>query len=293
MKRLLLILLLLNFENFFVYAQKIKKVSVTYTYCAPETMSVEEAKRTALERAKIQAIADEFGTQVSQNTSTVVSNNNGESDTQFFSTGGSNVKGEWLETTKAPAYQISYADGMLVVEVAVSGKIKQLGNFQIPLKVQLLRNGFESRNEDDTFRNGDDLFMQFQSPVSGNLLVYLIDYTDGSVFCLLPYSSSQISSVNIQQDKSYIFFSDKHAENDGCDFVDEYTLTCNSSSGIDFNEIVILFSSEELVKSATERLENCLPRQLSLDDFNRWYSKILSTSDKIQVIRKPIKIIKN
>ena len=58
------------------YSQRIAKVSVTYTYYASETMSIEEAKRVALDRAKIQAIADEFGTVVSQNTTTVISNKN-------------------------------------------------------------------------------------------------------------------------------------------------------------------------------------------------------------------------
>ena len=80
------------------YSQRTSKVSATYTYYAPETMSVEEAKRVALDRAKIQAIADEFGTVVSQSTTTVISNKNGESDTQVFSLGGSDVKGEWIET---------------------------------------------------------------------------------------------------------------------------------------------------------------------------------------------------
>lgn len=47
-------------------AQRIEKVHIEYTYHAPENISLEEAKRIALERAKIQAIADEFGTIVSQ-----------------------------------------------------------------------------------------------------------------------------------------------------------------------------------------------------------------------------------
>ena len=60
-----------------VYSQRTAKVSATYTYYAPETMSIEEAKRVALDRAKIQAIADEFGTIVTQSTSSIISNKNG------------------------------------------------------------------------------------------------------------------------------------------------------------------------------------------------------------------------
>ena len=66
-------------------AQKVKTVSATIAYHASESMSVEEAKRIALERAKIQAIADEFGTIVSQNNSTIVKNINGKSNIDFIS----------------------------------------------------------------------------------------------------------------------------------------------------------------------------------------------------------------
>ena len=78
------------------YAQKVQKVTATYTYHAPENVTLEEAKRTALDRAKIQAIADAFGTLVTQSNSTVVTNQNGQSDSRFFSLGGSEVKGEWI-----------------------------------------------------------------------------------------------------------------------------------------------------------------------------------------------------
>ena len=45
-----------------VFSQKMKTVEGEYTYHAPENVSLEEARRTALDRAKIQALADEFGT---------------------------------------------------------------------------------------------------------------------------------------------------------------------------------------------------------------------------------------
>ena len=101
-------------------AQRTEKVRAEYIYHAPENISLEEAKRIALERAKIQAIADEFGTIVSQSNTTLVSNRNGESSTDFFSLGGSEVKGEWIETIGQPSYDISYEQNMLVVKVTVS-----------------------------------------------------------------------------------------------------------------------------------------------------------------------------
>lgn len=55
-------------------SSKIEKVHGEYTYHVPDNVSLEEGKRTALERAKIQALADAFGTLVSQNNSTIVKN---------------------------------------------------------------------------------------------------------------------------------------------------------------------------------------------------------------------------
>ena len=288
MRRFALILPAVLSLAVFCRASDIKKVTAEYTYYAPESMSLEEAKRVALDRAKIQAIADEFGTIVTQSTSTRITNKNGESDTEFFALGGSDVKGEWIETTKGPEYDVAYADGMLVVRVKANGKIKRLGDVQIPLDAKILRNGFDDRNEDDTFRNGDDMFLRFQSPVDGNLLVYLVDHTADAVFCLLPYNGSSLPSASIEHDKNYIFFSSDRADELSKNEVDEYTMTCGSGSETEHNEIILLFSPDCLIKG-----NSALPRQMPLTDFNRWYSKLLSSSATIQTIKKPITITKN
>ena len=77
------------------WAQKTVTVEASYTYHVPENVTVEQAKTTALERAKVQAIADEFGTLIGQSNSTLVTNENGKSDTHFSSIGRSDVNGEW------------------------------------------------------------------------------------------------------------------------------------------------------------------------------------------------------
>ena len=106
MKRALFISVMLVSGVTAIFAQKTEKVTATYTYYAPENVTLEEAKRTALDRAKLTAIADAFGTLVTQSNSTVMTNQNGKTDSRFFSLGGSEVKGEWIETTKDPIYNI-------------------------------------------------------------------------------------------------------------------------------------------------------------------------------------------
>ena len=61
-----------------------------------------------MDRAKIKALADEFGTIVSQTNSTVLTNENVKTDNRFFSLSGSEVKGEWLENDGEPQYEILY-----------------------------------------------------------------------------------------------------------------------------------------------------------------------------------------
>ena len=50
-------------------AQKVKTVAGEYTYAAPQNVTLREAKDYALQRAKIKALADEFGTTVSMTNS--------------------------------------------------------------------------------------------------------------------------------------------------------------------------------------------------------------------------------
>ena len=83
MKRLSLILLF-AYSLSSAFAQRTEKVTGRYTYYAPENVTLEEAKRTALDRAKLSAIADEFGTLVTQSNSTVLSNEKGRSNSSFF-----------------------------------------------------------------------------------------------------------------------------------------------------------------------------------------------------------------
>ena len=90
-----------------IFSQKIKTIECEYIYRAPENISLEQAKITALERAKVQALAEAFGTVIIQSNTTHVENRNGKSDIDFISVGGSDVKGEWLETIGEPEYEIS------------------------------------------------------------------------------------------------------------------------------------------------------------------------------------------
>ncbi|MBD5271192.1 MAG: DUF4384 domain-containing protein [Bacteroides sp.] len=280
MRRVLLSLLFL-FSFVAVFSQRTANISATYTFYAPETISVEEAKRVALERAKNQAIADEFGTIVSQSNSTVISNKNGISDERFYSYGGSEIRGEWIETIGDPKFDISYKDKTLIVTCSVKGKAREISPTVMEFIAKPLRNGTEEKFESTSFKDGDDLFLYFQSPVNGFLTIYLLDETSQTVYCILPYKSQGISTTPIEANKEYIFFSRIYAEKETRGSVDEYSLSCQTEK--EFNTLYVLFSPYEIGKQNkfVSSIEN-KPSHSSYIDFKRWLSKTLSRDSKIQ-----------
>lgn len=288
MKQKLLILALLLSAVATTFAQKTQKVTATYTYHAPENVSLEEAKRTALYRAKLTAIADAFGTLVTQSNTTVMSNENGKTDSRFLSLGGSEVKGEWIETIKEPIYNIRYEGNMLVVSVEVVGRIREIVSASIDFTAKILRNGTEEKFESSEFRSGDDMYLYFKSPVDGYLTVYLLDEATQEVYCLLPYKASGEGAYPIEHDRPYILFSAKN-ELTNPSIVDEYTMTCSCET--EFNDIYVIFSPNAFTKAnAYDTIDEVLPRQLSYDVFQKWLVKLRKQDMNAKVYKNHITI---
>ena len=264
------------------FSQTIKTVDGEYTYVVPENVNLDKAKYIALERLKIQLIEEEFGATVSQSNSTLVKNNNGKSDVDFVSIGGSEVNGEWIETIGTPRYNIYYEKDMLIVSVKAKGRIREIISTAVDVKSLVLRNGIEDRFESDTFKSGDDLYISFQSPTNGYLVVYLVD-TEQRAFCLLPYQNMKEGFFNVEANKRYVLFSTQTAASELKPYVDEYTMTCTHDQEI--NQLYVIFSTSPFVKAIDDKLEKELPRELSNEDFQKWLAKY-RTRDTNMVVKK-------
>ena len=271
------------------YAQKTKKVHGEYIYHAPENVSIEQARQTALSRAQIQALGDEFGTVVAQHNATLMNNTNGSTHTDFTSLSSSDVKGEWLETIGEPKYEISYEQGMLVVKCSVTGKARAIVAKQNNYVAKILCNGIEDRNEGENFKSGDDLYLAYQSSTKCYLAVYLID-DNKNAYCLLPYQSSKDGKVEVDANTRYVFFNQKTAQPlfNSSD-VDEYTMTCDKAS--ETNYIYIISSPNPFIKAIDNAVEG-LPRELKYDDFQKWLSKNRTADKDMQVEIKTIVVKK-
>ena len=287
MKKLLL--LLVFSLPLSLYAQKIKSVKGEYVYHAPENVSPVEAKRTALERAKIHAIANEFGELVSSINDIRVENQDGHSEVSFVSTGGSEVKAEWIETTGEPKYDIVYEGDQLIVTCYVKGKAREIVSAGIDFKAHILRNGIEDKFESDRFKDSDDLYLSFLSPAKGFLAVYLVD-DDNQAACLLPYRNQQTGMYPIEANRRYVLFHKKSAPLEEQSNVDEYYMTCSRSS--EHNTIYIIFSPNQFTKAADSAVQENLPRQLPFKDFQKWLSKCRRDDKDMQMKRIPVLVEK-
>lgn len=282
----------LSFSFFLLFAltataQKVKTVEAEYVYQVPENITPEQAKRIALERAQTMAIAEEFGTTVSQTNLTNVSNVNGNSDMDFQSIGFSETKGEWIETIGEPEYSLSFEQGVLIVRVMVKGKARELVTAGIDCEARILRNK-DDNFESSEFSNGEQFFLSFRTPTKGYLAVYLLD-NEGQAFCLLPYPGQDEAQYPVKANERHLLFD--YAT--GNEFTEEYYLT--ASNGVEYNQLYVIFSPNEFTKALDEQAEQTellLPRELPEDEFQEWLAKNRRRDNKMQLIRKTLKIKK-
>ena len=178
-KRILVLICCVTLYIIGVSAQATKKVTGAYTYHAPENISLEEAKHIAVNRAKIAAISDTFGTLVTQNNSTMISNKNGQSDNWFFSIGSSEIKGEWIETTKEPTFDISYQQGNLT-KVQLSSIEETLKHFGLLVRVS-------GQNPDDVLRT-----TKLDKKMVGNQIKFILLKTPGDAYIEKNLTDEQI-----------------------------------------------------------------------------------------------------
>lgn len=225
-------------------AQALKRVHGEYIYRAPDNVTLEQAKLTALQRAKTQALADAFGQVVTQSNATRVENSGEASDVNMISLGGSEVKGEWIETIGEPRFDISYEQGMLIVKCSVKGRAREIVSDRPAFEAHLLRNGTSLKFESDVFHSGDDLYLRFLSPVDGYVNVYLDD-GQGRVFAMLPYRSQGFGATEVKGNRNYLFFSAANGDIEA----DEYTMTCSGT--MELNQLIVVFSENSFTKVAT------------------------------------------
>lgn len=291
-RKLFLLLLLWLGGACLVHAQKVKKVSTTYVYHVPPNESLQQARITVVQRAKIKAIAEEFGTFVSQTNLTRTSTRNGDSSMDFSSLGQSEVKGEWLETIGEPEIVQGFEQDMLVLTCKIKGRVREYKSAQVEFDTKVLRNGTEPKFASEDFKDGDRMYLSFRTPKDGYIAVYLVD-AQNKVYCLLPYESDTDGQEFVQHGQEYVFFTQKTELVDG--FIERVVnaangiyLSCEDDSEI--NQLYIIFSSNPFTKAVD--YEDGGLRTLPLQQFHKWLSDCRGLDAQMSVEIRNIQVTK-
>lgn len=275
MNRLLLFFMLCPLS---LWGQRIKTISGEYTYYADPNMSVKEATAAAIENARLQTIAREFGTLLTQSTQQQDVVANDRASNFFMQLNSMEVKGEWIRDVDEPETTREIMDdGMLVIKARVRIEARGISNEATEFDVKVLRNGTDLRFVDTNFKVNDDLYLYLKTPVDGYVAVYLIDETP-TAYCLLPYSCDDDGQQPVKRNKENVFFSSDMASEGDKKIVDELKMTC-SDELMELNQLYVIFSPNPFTKAIDN--EGCefipgqlfLPRQLSYKDFTMWLSK--------------------
>lgn len=271
-------------------------VECTYEYMSDNrNESIDEAELTAKQRAKVVALENKYGIDVSSiNTTTMITETVGESaktHSQFYSMGGTEVRGEWIETLQEKVLEgPAVVDGFFYVKVYVKGKARPKNASKIDVKTLVLRNGTDNLNQSSNFNDGDQLFVKFQSPVNGHLCIYLVG-EDDMAYCLLPDGYNTSGNQVVMANTEYMFFSQNHFN----ETVQEYVLTSEKSR--ENNVLYIVFSPNKLSKALdNDSAENFrgeqMPRSLTHKDFLKWLASNQIHDEDIVVKKELITIFR-
>ncbi len=276
-----------------VYAAKPVPVHATYNYLSNDrNESQAQAEQHAIERAKQRALENAFGVDV---TSVVVSldtetqqGDGVSAGSDFFSLGGTSVRGEWLTTKDERILSSTHNGEYWEVKVYVSGLAREKSGSPIDLKYAVISQPTE-RETRPRFFDGEDMLLRFESPVDGALCVYLVD-EERNAFCLLPYATDGKGYVAVKANKDSLFFSSRTNPD-----ADELVLT--TEKDIEHNMLYIIFSPNTFTKARDKEggqnwRDQDLPRSLSYEEFLRWLVKNQTADEKMVVRTELIEIRK-
>ena len=279
MKRLFLIIAFIS-AALGMSAQKIANVCGEIDYMVPETQTLVEAKQTALSRARLQAIAEKFGTNVSQTTTTAMHSQNGQTDTRFNTYSENEVRGLWLNDTQEPVVDVRYQNGNMVIHVEVCGKAREQKNAEVEMMVKPLNRDFESAN----FKNNDRFSVSFKSAASGYVAVFLRDDDNEMVYVMLPYENSDGNAREVKSNREYTFLSTRDPE---YPYQEETILT--TSKTMEYNTLIVVFSQRQFHISLSNMGE--FVPEVENTKFQKWLHslRVYDTTAQVEQITLTIK----
>lgn len=260
--------------------QSTRTISGDYTFYGDRNHSPEACREAALEGARVDALAREFGTLYTTSIDVESRKINDKETINAEMLSRSEVKGEWLADIGEPKYDVSIDnDGNYIVRCRLQGKARAISNESTDFEVDVLRNSSDSRNSSTSFRSGDDMFVSVKTPVDGYLSIYLVGEKQDA-YSLFPYYTSSNNDIKLRRGREYMLFdSKKSAEELGQ--ADELVLRCDSD--IERNRLYVIFSPNHYSLAVDTESGNYSPRQLTYKEFSKWLLKSRTRDPKMGV----------
>jgi hypothetical protein len=278
-----------------IYSQEISTVKGSCKIKIESNMSLDEAKKLAMECARKNALADAFGTKIIQNeisrTQSITQNTDIQSKSTYNAIANTEINGEWVETIGEPTYNKFTGDnGDVFIECTIKGKVRPLKKIAINFEAYPLAKMSDIKSKTFTFNNNQDLYFYFKASKDGYLNIYLDDNTN--VYQLLPYKNNNQINYPVKAEKDYYFFQ-KAYKNLPDDVVDELVVGTNIQ--VEQNSIIIMFSPQPFDKpiltnandietlSNKEKSEGFeTPKFLSSRKFMEYQQKLLKVNESLE-----------
>lgn len=268
-------------------ADDVRTVEASFTYYGNGEQSRNQCKALALEGARSEAIAKEFGRTVSTTIfeRETVTDELDSSYQDYLSQ--TEVKGEWLGDLSEPKYDIKTDDeGNFVITCTVKGRARAITNEAVDFDAEVLTRSVQGKKRSTKFNAGDFMYVSMTAPTDGYVVVYLADDA-GNVFTLFPYLDENLVSVPVKKNQTYILF-DPEAKQPTSAVVDEMKMT--TSKSFERNDIYVLFSPNPFTKAKDDYVSETSPRMLKLKDFNKWLINTRNHDRRMGLKRIPVEI---
>lgn len=244
-----LLLLLLSSQLMLSAQKKVSEVHGVATIYMTGDMTPNLAEKEAIRQAKINALAEKYGTTIAHSTHDYTHSNGTESHSNFQTIGTTEVRGQWISDINPPKISQGFDEKTKQIwfKAEVWGRARELKNDQVELDIKLLANGTEDAHATTTFKEGDRLRISLRSAASGYAAIYLLDKANQIAQLLIPNPEEKDPNrpETILAKKKYLFF-DSYEE--------EILLACTQPN-IEYNQVCILFSPEFYSLPLNEEIE--------------------------------------
>ena len=292
-KSLLIFVCFFNFISAYAQHSKLKESTQTgfYSFPIPLNLSMQQARDLCIQKAKVNAIENAFGSVVMEgNASYTVNKTTGdrlESNSTFNSISDVYVSGEWIEDINEPIIEFKIIGNENWISTTVKGRVRELKKNPIMFKAKTLVCP-KINCETEQYKDEQSLYLYFKSPINGYLSVYLDIPEESTTYRLLPYKSQkEMGSFQIKADKDYFLFDDSLKSNNIDQF--NFKLTTENES----NKLFLLFSPEiPIEKPILINKSEEVPLSISSNDFQKWLQTLRKYNVELQVEYKYLTISK-